>query len=167
MTTRSERRVPGGSLALGLALALAAFALPAGSAEAAPRTPDMRDPLTCLAIAIYWEAKGQDGAGMRAVGDVVLNRVEREEFPGDVCGVVTAGGESPPCQFSFWCDGRSDRPIEAAEWQRAQRIARDLLAGGRRDLTNGAVYFHNSSVRPTWSREATPTVTIGGHAFYR
>lgn len=164
MTTRIERCALAGLLTL----VLAALTLSAGAASAASlRTPDMRDPLTCLATAIYWEAKGTDSAGMRAVGDVVLNRVERDEFPGDVCGVVTAGGESPPCQFSFWCDGRSDRPVEAEEWQRARRIAKDLLGGRRQDLTDGAVYFHNGSVTPAWSREATPTVTIGDHSFYR
>lgn len=163
MNNGTERGLGAGLLALVLAALLPA----AAAAQGKVAQLNMRDPETCLAIAIYWEAKGEDEAGMRAVGDVVLNRVERDEFPGDVCGVVTAGGESPPCQFSFWCDGRSDRPVETEQWQRARRIAKNLLAGGRQDLTDGAVYFHNGSVTPAWSFNATPTVTVGNHTFYR
>jgi spore germination cell wall hydrolase CwlJ-like protein len=45
---------------------------------------------------------------MRAVASVIFNRVADQRFPNSVCGVVQEGGESPPCQFSWWCDGKSD-----------------------------------------------------------
>ena len=55
----------------------------------------------CLALAMYWEARGEGRQGMLAVGSVVLNRVRDQRFPNSVCGVVYEGGEKPPCQFSF------------------------------------------------------------------
>ena len=90
------------------------------------------------------QAEGADG--MRAVASVVLNRVAHPEFPDTVCAVVKEGGEQPPCQFSWWCDGKSDRPTETAAWQLAQSLARRRLSKPPRDPTRGALFFHNSSI---------------------
>ena len=68
----------------------------------------------CLALAMYWEARGEGEKGMYAVGSVVMNRVRDERYPAHACAVVKQGGEAPPCQFSWWCDGRSDRPTDAS-----------------------------------------------------
>lgn len=163
MATASWRLV-----AAALVLSLLAAALPASAAPPARRTaPDMTDPLTCLAIAIYWEARGESREGKRAVGEVVLNRVRAPTFPNDVCGVVTEGGEHPPCQFSFWCDGRSDRPQDGGPWRDARAIAHDLLDGRGLDPTLGALYFHNASVIPEWAHRLKLTARIGEHWFYR
>ncbi len=107
-----------------LPLALVAWlSLPCASAAA--ETP--REAARCLALAMYWEAKTEGADGMRAVASVVLNRRAHPEFPDTVCGVVKQGGETPPCQFSWWCDGKSDRPTEAAAWQLAQSLALSSL----------------------------------------
>lgn len=42
---------------------------------------------------------------MIGVGWVVLNRKKHAAFPDTIREVVRQGGEDPPCQFSFWCDG--------------------------------------------------------------
>jgi spore germination cell wall hydrolase CwlJ-like protein len=34
-------------------------------------------------------------------------------------------------------------------------------------VTDGATHFHNTSVRPGWSRNLTRTAAIGHHVFYR
>ncbi len=119
----------------------------------------------CLALAMYWEAKSEGPDGMLAVASVVLNRVAHPEFPDTVCGVVKQGGESPPCQFSWWCDGKSDLPVEARPWATATRIAERVLRDPPSDLTRGALFFHNISVETPWVRERT--VQIGQHIFYR
>ncbi|MCZ6640510.1 MAG: cell wall hydrolase [Gammaproteobacteria bacterium] len=121
----------------------------------------------CLALAMYWEARGEGTLGMKAVGAVVLNRVRHPDFPSSVCGVVFQGGETPPCQFSWWCDGKSDRPRNAAQWRHALNTAENLLARRRRDPTRGALYFHSTSAISTWHRRQHPTVRIGRHRFYR
>jgi N-acetylmuramoyl-L-alanine amidase len=121
----------------------------------------------CLALAMYWEAKTEGAAGMRAVGQVVLNRVAHPKFPGTVCEVVRQGGEQPPCQFSWWCDGKSDTPTEARSWALAQRLARSLLADRARDPTRGALFFHSVRIAKPWVLPRQRTVQIGRHVFYR
>jgi len=119
----------------------------------------------CVALAMYWEARGEGHQGMLAVGSVVLNRVEDERFPNSVCGVVYQGGEIPPCQFSWWCDGKSDRPTNGALWGASLSLANELLTARPPDPTHGALFFHNTSTQPPWRRERT--TSIGNHIFYR
>ncbi|NKB99594.1 MAG: hypothetical protein GKR90_14010 [Pseudomonadales bacterium] len=118
----------------------------------------------CLALAIYWEARGEGAAGMYAVGSVVVNRVSDERFPDTVCRVVKQGGESPPCQFSWWCDGKSDRPTDIASWKQAMEIADKLLHSRRYTRTRGALYFHSTAVQPRWRLKRV--AKIGNHIFY-
>lgn len=42
----------------------------------------------CLAKAMYFEARGTGERGMRAVGEVLLNRAASHRFPNSVCGVL-------------------------------------------------------------------------------
>jgi N-acetylmuramoyl-L-alanine amidase len=149
---------------LWLVPALLAWPDPSSPARAAPV---MDDPARCLALALYWEAKSEGAEGMRAVASVVLNRVAHPQFPDTVCAVVTQGGEQPPCQFSWWCDGKSDRPREPHAWRLAQQIAKSALAKPPADRTRGALFFHNNSIRTPWLRKRERTVQIGSHVFYR
>jgi spore germination cell wall hydrolase CwlJ-like protein len=119
----------------------------------------------CLALAMYWEARGEGQKGMEAVGAVVLNRVADPRFPNTVCGVVYQGGEKPPCQFSWWCDGRSDRPTHREVWNSSLALASQLLTGSLHDPTRGALYFSQKSIRQPPQR--VRTAQIGNHAFYR
>jgi spore germination cell wall hydrolase CwlJ-like protein len=121
----------------------------------------------CLALAMYWEAKSEGRDGMLAVASVVLNRVAHPEFPDTVCAVVKQGGEAPPCQFSWWCDGKSDRPTDPRAWALATRIADKALHDPPPDLTSGALFFHNAAIGTPWARERQRTVQIGQHIFYR
>lgn len=119
----------------------------------------------CLALAMYWEARGEGLEGIIAVGWTVLNRVRSRHFPDTPCAVVYQGGEQAPCQFSWWCDGRSDRPRERRSWQAALVIAAHLLVRPPKDPTRGALYFHSTSVEPGWKH--VRTARIGRHVFYR
>ena len=77
--------------------------------------------VTCLAENMYYEARNQSFAGQLAVSNVVMNRVADDRYPDTICEVVKQGpvrpswkgtGEMIPvrnrCQFSWWCDGKSD-----------------------------------------------------------
>jgi N-acetylmuramoyl-L-alanine amidase len=126
-----------------------------------------REGARCLALTMYWEAKTEGADGMLAVASVVLNRRDHPEFPDTVCGVVKQGGEKPPCQFSWWCDGKSDRPQEGEAWRLAQRLAERTLSQAPRDATRGALFFHASSIKKPWRVPRARTVQIGRHVFYR
>ena len=119
----------------------------------------------CLAKAIYWEARGEGEVGMLAVSSVILNRVKDERFPDTVCEVVYEGGEAPPCQFSWWCDGKSDYPTDRAQWGEILELAYTYLATRPKDTTEGALFYHATSIQAPWRRELT--AQIGNHIFYR
>jgi N-acetylmuramoyl-L-alanine amidase len=149
---------------LGLVPLLLVWLAPVPAARAATA---FDDPVRCLALALYWEAKSEGREGMLAVASVVLNRVAHPAFPSSVCAVVTQGGEQPPCQFSWWCDGKSDRPTDARAWSLAHRLAKKALADPPRDRTRGALFFHNTSISTPWLRKRVRTAQIGRHVFYR
>jgi spore germination cell wall hydrolase CwlJ-like protein len=124
--------------------------------------------LRCLALNIYHEARSETTKGQLAVAAVTLNRVNSAAFPSSVCRVVKQGGQKRNrCQFSWWCDGRSDHPSEPAAWERALELGRESLLGLRDDPTDGALYYHADHVRPSWSRKFQRTARIGDHLFYK
>lgn len=123
--------------------------------------------LDCLALALYWEARGDGRRGMTAVGWTVLNRVDSPKFPATPCAVVQQGGENPPCQFSWWCDGKSDRPRNPKSWENARALAEELLRDPPADPTHGALFFHHTNSRPYWAKSMQKTATVGSHVFYR
>lgn len=120
----------------------------------------------CLKTALYFEARGETLRGQFAVAEVILNRVDSGRYPHSVCGVVQQSGGGS-CQFSYNCDGRADvmRDGEAAD--RAGRIARVMLDGAPRTLTEGATHFHTRAVNPRWANRFPQTAAIGAHLFYR
>lgn len=122
----------------------------------------------CLSEALYFEARGESVRGIFAVAEVILNRVDSSTFPNSVCGVINQGtGRMYACQFTYTCDGNSERIREPAAYEMVGKIARLMLDGGNRVLTNGATYYHTTAVRPTWSRRFERTTQIGVHLFYR
>jgi spore germination cell wall hydrolase CwlJ-like protein len=156
-------RIRGTGAALVAALAAVSLAPANAQTDADPSDEQTH----CLALAMYWESRSEGPEGMRAVGSVVLNRVESEDFPGTPCAVVYDGGETPPCQFSWWCDGLSDRPSDVELWQTALDVAAALLTDRGDDPTQGALFFHSADIDVPWRVERTRTVQILDHIYYR
>lgn len=122
----------------------------------------------CLAEALYFEARGETVKGQFAVAEVILNRVDSPRFPNSVCGVVNQGtGRKFACQFTYTCDGRAEVISEPKAYTRVGKVAKVMLNGAPRQLTDGATYYHTTAVRPSWSRKFSQTATIGVHKFYR
>jgi len=131
----------------------------------------------CLAEAIYFEARNQSLKGRIAVAVVIQNRVKDARYPRTVCGVVRQakrrGGKIIPgaCQFSFYCDGKSERPlpgkIEREAWNAAQGLA-ELLLESRIELVGigGATHYHATTVQPPWAKDMERLQTVGDHIFY-
>ena len=129
----------------------------------------------CLAQNIYYEARGSSRADQIAVADVVINRVQDERYPDSICEVVQQGRKHADgrmkrnqCQFSWYCDGKSDWPTDMDAWVIAQQIAYNMYVhDDYRGLTEGATHYHADYVNPSWARTLTLTGTIGVHKFYR
>ncbi len=122
----------------------------------------------CLSEALYFEARGENVKGQFAVAEVIMNRVSSKRFPNSVCGVINQGtGKRYACQFTYTCDGLPERINEPASWERVGKVAKAVLAGAPRVLTDGATHYHTTAVKPRWSRIYTKTAKIGHHLFYR
>jgi hypothetical protein len=122
----------------------------------------------CLAEALYFEARGESVRGMFAVGEVIMNRVDSARYPNTLCGVINQGtGRKFACQFTYTCDGNAEVIHEPAAWAKVGKVARLLVDGAPRQLTDGATHYHTRAVNPRWARVFPRTTTIGSHHFYR
>lgn len=126
----------------------------------------------CLSTAIYHEARGESTDGQWAVANVIINRAMSKRFPGSMCGVVFQNADQGRfhCQFTFACDGHSDRPTEYGAWLKASKIAAaaysEYQQGKRPGVVPGsALYYHTASVSPGWSNMKR-VAQIGAHVFY-
>ena len=125
--------------------------------------------LTCLALNVYYEARSEPMDGQYAVAHVVLNRVADDSFPDDACKVVKQGYHKGRhrCQFSWYCDGKSDKPKDNMSWIVAQVVAYNTLYGYHKDNTHGATHYHATYVNPWWRKHYDKTVAHGSHIFYK
>jgi spore germination cell wall hydrolase CwlJ-like protein len=122
----------------------------------------------CLAEALYFEARGETVRGMFAVGEVILNRVDSNNYPDTLCNVINQGtGRKYGCQFTYTCDGKAEVIAEPRSWERVGKVARILVDGVPRALTGGATHYHTKAVNPSWAQRYPRTATIGSHHFYR
>lgn len=116
----------------------------------------------CLALNVYFEARGENIDGQLAVAEVTLNRVADKSFPNNVCDVVWDKG-----QFSWTNDGKSDRPREAQAWATAKAIAEHTLKQQENELLQDDVlFYHATYCNPYWSKDFYLTGRIGSHLFY-
>ena len=129
------------------------------------------DELNCLALNIYYEARGSNLADKAAVADVVINRTLDRRYPSSICDVVQDGyiPGKRVCQFSWYCDGKSDVPRDKVKFEEAMTNAKWVMNnyGSERDITGGAVMYHASYVNPYWSKAYTKTSRIESHIFYK
>ncbi len=139
--------------------------------------PSEKD-LDVLARTLWGEARGEGMAGMIAVGWTIRNRVEMD-LHGD--GKPDWWGEGytevckRPWQFSCWNPNDPNhpflsgaKPIPATQLEAARKAAAAAI-DGTVDPTGGAThYFATTMFRPpAWARNATHTVTLGRHMFFK
>ena len=126
----------------------------------------MIEGLFCLALAVYFEARGEPAAGLLAVAHVIQNRVRSGRYPDSFCEVVTEARSVGlhRCQFSFFCDGKREAIDDDVAWLASRVIAEASLHVN--DITEGATHYHSTSVDPAWASSMTVTIKIGDHIFY-
>ena len=132
------------------------------AAVAAQDEPDEASAeLSCLAGAIFYEAKGEPLAGQLAVAEVIMNRAKSGRFASSICSVVTQRG-----QFSFVRGGRipSINP-NRADYRIAMAVAQVALDDAWDSPASSAMFFHARHARPGWAKQRV--ASIGNHVFYR
>ncbi|TCS96682.1 spore cortex-lytic enzyme [Hazenella coriacea] len=113
--------------------------------------------ITLLAQTIHAEARGEPYIGQVAVGAVILNRLQSENFPDTISGIVFQ-----PLAFEAVADGQ----IWLQPSESAKKAARDALNGW--DPSGGAVYYFNpdrATSKWIWSRPQIKR--IGKHIFMK
>ena len=117
--------------------------------------------ITCIATAVYHEARGEPSIGQVAVAHVILNRVSARQWGNIPCEVVYQ-----PYQFTNIELAAPD--YTSKEWQEALEIARRSVSGFLPDPTGGATHYYAPErvETPWWAKALTYLVDIGGHRFY-
>jgi N-acetylmuramoyl-L-alanine amidase len=110
-----------------------------------------------LARIIHAEAKGESYTGKLEVGHVVLNRVDDDEFPDTIAGVIHHPGQFQPVTNGAIYEEAGEESVRAAE---------EVLASwGNND---GALYFYNPHTSTdTWIFSRETIKEIGNHVFAR
>lgn len=139
----------------------------------------LKKELMCLAKNIYFEAGNQSYIGKVAVALVTKNRVGDKRWPNTYCGVVEQGptwstknGEKFPvkykCQFSWYCDGKTDVPFLGEKWKESTQIAEIIYFTNLIDnILDRATHYHADYVSPAWSKHLEKVTQIDRHIFYR
>lgn len=119
----------------------------------------------CLALNIYHEARGESLAGMIAVAQITLNRVDlRYRGQKTVCRVVY-----DPRQFS-WTQhiAKHQKTPTGASWSTATLAAQKAVEGVRIAGLEDSLHYHADWIpHPGWSLKMTLNHVIGQHVYLK
>jgi spore germination cell wall hydrolase CwlJ-like protein len=116
-----------------------------------------------LAAVLIAEAGGEGEVGIRAVYEVIQNRViERDLTPAQIVRQ----------RFQFSClnvETESSLVARARQHPQWGFALRTVHAHRRTDLVKGANHYYAPALgpRPYWSRGLEPVAVIGGHSFFK
>lgn len=155
--------------AVGSVIALVLFALGYLSSVVAAHKRE-RQELFCLALNVYFEARGEPREGQFAVAEVTMNRVASNRYPATICGVVHQQNWDPlrkryVAAFS-WTEFSERSMPEGRAWREALEIAEAVYERRYEPKLAGALHYHATYIKPSWARGRKPIARIGGHLFY-
>ncbi|TXC92979.1 cell wall hydrolase [Metabacillus litoralis] len=108
-----------------------------------------------LARLVHAEAKGEPYVGKVAVANVVINRVEHEQFPDTVREVIYQKNAFQPVQ---------NESIDEAADDEAENAVTEALALNKSE--DKSLYFYNpDTATDEWIRTRDVTKVIGNHVF--
>ena len=117
--------------------------------------------LRCLAMNIYFEARGESRRGQLAVAAVTLNRKRSPQYPDSICAVVWQSRQFSWTNQSVWHRPRNDRA-----WRFAMKLANKVYHNKVKLPVVSATHFHARYVAPEWSTQMKRVARIGKHLFY-
>lgn len=112
----------------------------------------------CVALAVYFESRGEPIEGQQAVASVVWNRRNDPRWPNHTCEVVAESG-----QFESWPLIRQQLPLSALgiPHNPAMRVALSAASYTAEEPTTKALFFAQPGLLKYKYLE-----TIGNHDFY-
>lgn len=128
----------------------------------------MSSAVLCLALAVFYESRGEPLRGQQAVAEVIVNRSESKKYPSDVCSVIKQQG-----QFSWYSSNISlNKPpvliYRSAQAQKSWEQAKDVAHQALNEPTNhtrGALFFNSTRLGVRYRTDVRPC-KIGNHIFY-
>ncbi len=135
--------------------------------------------IICLALNIYFEARGESLNAQAAVAYTTLNVAEEKHI--STCKAVYSKGK-----FSWtrnrvkYNGGNSEEEFlyskkfmskysirELDSWENSIGMAKDVISGNIKNPIGDANYFHDVTIKaPIWSKNITRIAKIGGFIFY-
>lgn len=106
----------------------------------------------CIALTLHKEAATEGLLGKKAVLDVLKTRMS--ESGKTACQVI-----KEPNQFS-WVT--KDTKFVATK----EQLTTYRFVSKMKPVVEGAKYFHNTSMKPSWTRKMKPKLKIRRHIFY-
>ena len=106
---------------------------------------------------MYFESNRSSRDGMIAVGSVVMNRVQSDDFSNTVCAVVSQTNQFAPGVMTKTMSGQAQALAEAS--------ASAVLVGERHPNVRGARFFHAARYNANFNN-IHYVLTAGGNAFY-
>jgi spore germination cell wall hydrolase CwlJ-like protein len=106
---------------------------------------------------MYFESNRSSRDGMIAVGSVVMNRVQSDDFPNSVCAVISQKNQFAPGVMTKTMSGQAQALAEAS--------ASAVLAGERHPNVGRARFFHAAWYDANFNN-IHYVLTAGGNAFY-
>ncbi|WP_078427777.1 cell wall hydrolase [Alkalihalobacterium alkalinitrilicum] len=101
------------------------------------------------------EAQNEPFEGKVAVAEVVLNRMENEQFPDELEDVVFQENQFCPVE---------NGTINKKPTEKAKKAVEEAIKGT--DEANGALYFYNDNIiKTSWLQSRKTTTRIGQHVF--
>ncbi len=113
--------------------------------------------MLCLALTVYYEARGEPIEGQYAVAEVVINRSEERNL--SICEVVYEKN-----QFSWVKQQHSKKIPQNKTFEMSKLIAKDALDNREKyNYSKQAQHFKHKKLRNRNSNY----LTIGNHVFYK
>ncbi|HEX5091797.1 MAG TPA: cell wall hydrolase, partial [Burkholderiales bacterium] len=148
---RADREAMAFALMIGAVLVVLGFGLHAVfdrhlRTAALAREQEARN-LECLALNVYYEARGEPRDGQYAVAEVTMNRLASSRYPDSVCAVVHEQRWDElrgryVAAFS-WTEFYSVPEPEGEAWVLAQKVASDVYHGRAAPRAEGATFYHS------------------------
>lgn len=128
-----------------------------------------KEEIDCIIEATYFEARGEDQEGHKAIVEVIVNRTLNDSFPNTFCGVVRQDK-----QFSYRNGDKKNNLVYRNKKKKAEitntvysHLYNVTERKGFSVLPDCVSHYDGKSFKkPKWSKNMEMVQEIGNHQFY-
>jgi spore germination cell wall hydrolase CwlJ-like protein len=125
----------------------------------------------CIVEVLWYEARSESEAGIRAVASVLLNRLHSQSYPDSFCAIIQQRK-----QFSYRNKLKNPRELlkikpvvsEQDKYKLVHKISVEIVEGKFTNVFDRSVlWYHTLKVNPSWSKKMQRVKIYGQHVFLR